>query len=105
MSSPLPPPSRADIEALLCRYDGPVPPDDLLAAFTGEPAGLLRTRAISREIDRLALILGRSLASERETSSQRHRAGHFESLAMLDLYRRLASYREFGLRLAVASRL
>ncbi len=98
MSSPLPQSSLAPIDALMRRYDGPMPADELLTALAEEPANALRLRAISRDVDRLALNLGRSIARRRERvlascDCQRERS------AMDELSRRLASYRRLGMSL------
>lgn len=98
MTSPLPQPSLAPIDALLRRYDGPMPADELLAALAGEPASTLRLRAISRDIDRLVLSVGQSIARRRERllascDCQQERS------AMDELSRRLAFYRHLGMSL------
>jgi hypothetical protein len=76
-----------------------MPADDLLAALAGEPAHLLRQRAISREIDRAALSVGRWIANHRAGLGASRTLSRCESLAMEELCRCLANYRELGLRL------
>lgn len=100
-SRPLPQPSLAAAAILLRRYDGPAPSDELLAALVGEPIEFLRQRAVNREIDRMALNLGRSIASRRERlTTPSLPCSQEDRLALDQLSRRLGNYRDLGLRLA-----
>jgi hypothetical protein len=100
MSCPPPQPKPFAIEDLLRRYDGPVPAEDLLSVRTGEPAERLRLRAISREIDRTALALGRSLAAHGEDVRLCPAPSRTDGPASIELCGRLIRYRMLGLRLA-----
>ena len=94
-----PQPALPDVEALLRRRDGPLPAEEALSTLTGQPAGLLRLRSISREVDRLALEVARSIAGYRE-DLVRSRASRWKGdLAIGELSHRLAHYRKLGVRL------
>ena len=95
-----PPPVLAAVEDLLRRYDGPVPAEDVLGAMTGEPADLLRLRAISREIDRLVLGVGRVIAARGEDLRRCPASSRTPGPAMDELSERLHRYRMLGIRLA-----
>lgn len=86
------------------RYDGPMPADDFLAALAGEPAHLLRQRAVSREVDRAALSVGRWIASHRAALRASRAFSQRDAVAIEELSRCLANYRELGVRLAAAGR-
>jgi hypothetical protein len=95
------PPSATDaIHALLRRYDGPPPADDLFAALVEGPADPLLWRALSRETDRAALGVLRSIAGLREHHAFAARSDG-RSLEKLSLC--LAAYRRLGWRLAEAA--
>jgi hypothetical protein len=100
MSSPLPQPRLTALEDLLRRYDGPVPTEQLLCSRMGEPPDLLRLRAISREIDRMALALGRSLAAQGQELRLSPSPLRIDGPAGDELSDRLARYRTLGLHLA-----
>lgn len=90
------------IHALLRRYDGPPPADELLAALVEEPADPLLWRALSRELDRAALRVMRSIAGLREprAAASGTRSGG-QSPDELSLC--LAGYRRLGRCLADAA--
>ncbi|HRK95348.1 MAG TPA: hypothetical protein PK694_03415 [Rhodospirillales bacterium] len=90
----------AQLDALLRRHDGPPPADELLAALAGEPADVLRRRAISGEIDRLALSLSRSIANRRARLLPLRGDCERERLAMAELSRSLADYRNIAMSLS-----
>lgn len=92
----LPPhPALPDVDALLRRHDGPPPAEELLSRVAGQPASLLRLRSITREVDRLALGVGRLVAAYREDLA-RCRAARDEDPAIEELSHRLAHYRKVG---------
>jgi hypothetical protein len=99
MSSPLPHPELRALEDLLRRYDGPVPTEQLLGARTREPPDLLRLRAISREIDRIALAVGRSISARGEDLRLSPAPFRTQCSASDELSDRLVRYRMLGLRL------
>lgn len=90
----------AQLDALLRRHDGPIPADELLAALAGEPVDLLRRRAISRDIDRLALSLSRAIADRRARLLSLRGDCERERLAMIELSRSLAGYRNIAMSLS-----
>lgn len=100
MQSPLPQSTIAGVEDLFRRHDGPVPADELLATLTGEAAHLPRQRSISRQIDRAALDVGRSIASHRAGLPASRTGGQRHSAALQTLSRCLANYRKLGVSLA-----
>jgi hypothetical protein len=100
MSNLPPQPVLVAIEDLLRRYDGPVPVEDVLCAMTGQPADLLRLRAISREIDRLVLGVSRVIAIRGEDLRRSPASSRNPSSAMDELSERLRRYRTLGIRLA-----
>lgn len=99
MSSPLTHLKLLAVEDLLRRYDGPVPTEQLLSARSGEPPDLLRLRAISREIDRMALAVGRSISARGEHLRLSPVPSRTEGAASDELSDRLVRYRMLGLRL------
>lgn len=68
----------------------------MLSALTGQPAGLLRLRSVSREIDRLALGVGRLIAGHREDLARSRASLRNEDPAIGELSHRLAHYRKLG---------
>jgi hypothetical protein len=100
MSSPRPRPELEALDDLLRRYDGPVPTEPLLAARAGEPPDLLRLQALSREIDRVVLGVGRSIASHREDLRRVSASCGSAHPAIDELSDWLTRYRMLGLRLA-----
>lgn len=97
MPCPLPYPPVC-IDALLRRYDGSPPNEELLAALAGEPADPVLRRALSREIDRAALSTLHSIAGLRE-SWVRFAMPPRCSAGIDDLSVGLAAYRRLGLHL------
>lgn len=100
MSNLPPQPVLVAIEDLLRRYDGPVPGEDVLGAITGQPADLLRLRAISREIDRLVLGVGRVIAARGEDLRRSPASSEPPGPTTDELSDRLRRYRMLGIRLA-----
>lgn len=93
-------PSLPRIDALLRRYDVPAPAEALLEVLAGEPADLLRLRALSREVDRAALRITRCIANRREVALGYRDSSQAKCLSVSETCRCLADYREVGLRFA-----